>query len=184
MPTAEAALSEHGPEIEAWLRKSLRDDAEAAEAWSAACERIIGGFDRYRGDTDRSLRAWLFAIARNEMYRLLGKRAQRRERALRTGEASALPQSGPGISTQLREADRLEQLERGVASLLEELEPEETALLVLRFQEGHSHRDIADALSTPDDPVKETTIRKRLSRLTAKLRERASEAGLEELSTP
>ncbi|MEQ8272431.1 MAG: sigma-70 family RNA polymerase sigma factor [Deltaproteobacteria bacterium] len=182
----EAELERFGPQIEAWLRASLRDPVDAEEAWSSARERIVAGFASLRADDERARCAWMYTIARREMYRLLERRARvrERERALRTDEVGRIVQSGPGLSTQLREADRRDQLERGVAALLEDLDPEETALLVLRFQEGASHQQISTALSTPDRPVSEAAVRKRLSRLTQRLRERASEAGLEDLSTP
>ncbi|MEQ9542053.1 MAG: sigma-70 family RNA polymerase sigma factor [Deltaproteobacteria bacterium] len=179
-------ITRHRAEVTAWLGRLLRDDADVDDAWSAASERILTGFATYRGDSDRSPRAWVFQIARNEAHRLLQRRARisQREVALRTRDASVLGGEGPGPSTQLRESDRIHRLREGVAAILEQLEDEDGALLVLRFQEGLQHPEIAERLSTPDAPVTPAAVRKRLSRLTQRLREHARASGLEDLSTP
>lgn len=177
------ALLLHGPEMRAWLRRLLEDPDDAEDAYREACLRVIRFADRQRESRPEALRAWVLRIARREGYRKLRKRVQDRGRLerLKTEDADVLPVEGPGISTALRERQldglRLERLRQ----LLFELSPSDTALLTLRFREGLSHREIGARLAVGGDPIAETTVRKRLSRVITKLRTRAEAEGLDEL---
>ena len=174
-----------GAEIRGWLTRLL-GPTDACDAYANAMERATQHFCNVREQSDPGVRSWLFAIARNEAYRLLRKRVRARhhERRLQTEEKGTIVAPGPGPSTELRERDRQAQLKAGIDALMASLEPEESALLVLRFQEGQSYRDIAAALSTPKTPLFEATVRQRVCRLVRKLREQATHRGLEQLAIP
>jgi RNA polymerase sigma factor (sigma-70 family) len=177
------ALLLHGPEMRAWLRRLLEDRDDAEDAYREACLRVIRFADKQREPRPEALRAWVLRIARREGYRKLRQRVRDRGRAVRlkTEDAEVLPIEGPGISTALRErqleGQRLERLRR----ILLELTPSDTALLTLRFQEGLSHREIGARLAAGGAPIAEAAVRKRLSRVIAKLRTRAEAEGLAEL---
>lgn len=182
--TPEEALARHGRAMQGWLRRLLGDPHEAEDAYREACLRVVRFFDRRRSDDAASLEAWMHTVARREGFRRLRRRAteRRRARRLATEDGERLAAPGPGPSTALRERQLDERTRDALFTLVGELRADESALLALRFQEGLSHKEIGERLGDPGQPMAETAVRKRLSRVVGKLRARAAEAGLGELA--
>ena len=131
-----------------------RDHAVAADAvqsaWTIAWKKLASVRDA------ASVRPWLVTVAVNEARKLLKKRGQRSE-VEHLGDipdqyATADPATGVAM------IDLLAALER--------LEPDDRALLALRYMAGFNATEIATALNARPDAV-----RQRLKRLVDRLRE-------------
>ncbi|MEL6905290.1 MAG: sigma-70 family RNA polymerase sigma factor, partial [Planctomycetota bacterium] len=153
-----AALLEHADWVRALARRLVRDDATAddvaQEALSAALERPPRVGDSVRG--------WLARVVQNaarQRARSEGRRAQREQRGSRD---EALPSAAE--LTERAEAQRL------VVDALLDLDGPTREALMLRYHEGHAPAEIARALGQPAG-----TVRARLSRGLARLRERLDE---------
>jgi len=136
-----------------FARKTAADPRELVQRTFAA---LVEGRDRYRGDA--TVRTYLFAIARHELYRHY--REQRRDQALRF-DVTSLHDLEPTPSARLaqRRASRL---------LLEALRriPLDLQIAVeLHYWEGLTGPELAQVLEIP-----EGTVRSRLRRALEQLR--------------
>lgn len=131
-----------------------RDHAVAADAvqsaWAIAWKKLASVRDPV------SVRPWLVTVAVNEARKLLKKRGRRSEVA-HLGEvpdqyATADPATGVAMID--------------LIAALERLEPDDRALLTLRYMAGFNATEIATALDARPDAV-----RQRLKRLLDRLRE-------------
>jgi RNA polymerase sigma-70 factor (ECF subfamily) len=131
-----------------------RDHAVAADAvqsaWAIAWKKLASVRDPV------SVRPWLVTVAVNEARKLLKKRGRRSEVA-HLGEvpdqyATADPATGVAMID--------------LIAALERLEPDDRALLTLRYMAGFNATEIATALDARPDAV-----RQRLKRLVDRLRE-------------
>ncbi len=170
---ATVAIGELGPGVLRYLRSFLRDEDDAADAFSIFAENIWKGLSSFRADA--SIRTWAYRVAWNAAVNLKAEAWNRRRRRLATGAASALAES---IRTKsfvrvARQQDALDRL-RGALSL------EEQSLLALRVDQGFSWADIAEVLSSSGEPVQPATLMKRFERLKARIAELARNEGLVE----
>jgi RNA polymerase sigma-70 factor, ECF subfamily len=131
-----------------------RDDAVAEEAaqaaWSIAWRKIGSVRD------PASLRPWLISVAVNEAKQLLRKRRRRAEIevvAEPTNEAGGIDPATEVAGIDLRAA-------------LDRLEPDERALLAMRYVAGFDSTELATALG-----ISPSGVRNRLERLRNRLRE-------------
>ncbi len=156
--TLEAALESHG-----WLRRlarSLVRDEHRAD--DAVQETLVRAFER--GPTDRaSLRGWLAAVLRNHVRQERRGSARRGARERARHEHASASEAAPATD---EVAARLE-LERRVLDAVRALEEPYRRVVVLRWFEGRSAREIARR-----DGVPLKTVRTRLDRALAKLRAR------------
>jgi RNA polymerase sigma-70 factor, ECF subfamily len=168
----------YGPEVFGFLVSLLRDEHEAAEAFSQGCEDLWVGFDRFEGRS--SFRTWFYVLARHAAARL--RRSPGRRAALRASlsEAEHLAERIRSETLPHLRTENKRQLEALRATLSEE----ERALLVLRVDREMAWRDIACVLS-PEGNSDESQLdreaarfRKRFQVLKDTIRERASQAGL------
>jgi len=168
---ATLALREYGPKILGYLQVVLRDEADAADAFSTFAENLWRGLDGWRGEA--SLRTWSYKLAWNAAIHLRDEAWRRRGRRFRPNEASQLADE---IRT--RTVVKLEQQAAQLAALRAELSHEEQTLLVLRIDQALAWEEIAEVLATPEARPDTATLRKRFERLKERLTLLAREQGL------
>lgn len=168
---ATAVIKQLGPGVLRYLRSLLRDEEDAADAFSAFAERVWRGLPDFRWDA--SLRTWSYRIGWNAAANLSQEAWRKRRQRLDTGIASRLAES---IRTKscVRDALQQEALDR----LRLALSQEEQSLLALRVDQGFSWDEIAGVLSADGAPVHANTVTKRFERLKAKLAGLARAEGL------
>ncbi len=162
-----------GPRILGYLRAVLRDEADAADAFSQFAENLWKGLDSFRGES--SFVGWAYKLAWNAALNLRDQAWRRRGRRLGTGEASRIAEE-----VRTRSAIRVERQRQGLEKLREALSAEEQTLLVLRIDQELSWDDIAEVLSAEGQPVDAAALRKRFERLKERLARMAREQGLVE----
>jgi RNA polymerase sigma-70 factor (ECF subfamily) len=165
------AIRALGPSILRYLRTVLRDEADAADAFSQFAENLWKGLPTFRGGS--ALRTWAFRIAWNAALNLRDEAWRRKGRRLATGEASALAED---IRT--RTAVRVERQRDALRKLREALTPEEQSLLTLRIDLELSWAEIAEVLAADGSPTSADTVSKRFERLKDRLARMAREQGL------
>lgn len=168
---ATAAIEELGPAVLRYLRSFLRDEDDAADAFSTFAENVWKGLPAFRASA--SIRTWAYRIAWNAAVNLKAEAWNRHRRRLATGAASALAES---IRTKsfVRVARQQDALDRLRASL----STEEQSLLALRVDQGFSWAEIAEVLSSDGAPVQPAALMKRFERLKDRIAELARSEGL------
>jgi RNA polymerase sigma-70 factor, ECF subfamily len=145
-------VDEHHPSMTR-VAFAIAGDAEAAAdavqiAWSIAWRRLGSLRDH------RTIRAWLVAIAANE-----ARKGLRRKRGRPVVDISTTLEGGAGGDP----ADRIATVD--LARVLRSLNPDDRALLALRFVAGLDSTEIATQLG-----ISPSGVRSRLSRLIERLR--------------
>jgi RNA polymerase sigma-70 factor (ECF subfamily) len=170
---ATEALRTYGPKILGYLQSVLRDEADAADAFSVFAEHLWRGLPSWRGQS--SLRTWAFKLAWNAALNLKDQAWRRNGRRFRSGEASRLAEE---IRT--RTGVRAERQKRALDELRAELSEEEQTLLVLRIDQQLSWEEIGEVMGTDQGPLEPAALRKRFERLKEKLTKLAKARGLVE----
>jgi len=168
---ATEAIRGLGPKIHGYLRSVLRDDADAAEAFSVFAERLWRGIDGFRGES--SFRTWAFRIAWNAALNVRDEAWRRLGRRFESGEASRLAEE---VRTQT--AVKVERQRDALEILRATLSPEEQTLLVLRIDQKLAWDEIAAVLVADGAPVEAAALRKRFERLKERLAKLARDRGL------
>jgi RNA polymerase sigma-70 factor, ECF subfamily len=169
---ATEAIRSLGPSVLRYLRSLLRDEEDAADAFSHFAENLWKGLASFRGQS--SLRTWAFRIAWNSALNLRNEAWRRKGRRFATGEASALAEE-IRTKTAVRVARQEEKLEK----LRAVLSVDDQSLLALRLDQGFSWEEIAQILSASGKPVQAAALMKRFERLKARLAEMVKQ-GLDE----
>jgi RNA polymerase sigma-70 factor (ECF subfamily) len=165
-------IERRGPEITGYLRGVLRDEGDAADAFSAFCERVWRGLPGFRGEA--SLRSWCYRIAWNTILSLKKDARRRRQARLRTSMASRL--AGRIFATTAAEHERESS---ALDRLKARLDGAEQTLLTLRVDRQLSWSEIADVFAAEDGArPREAALRKRFERLKDKLASAARDEGL------
>lgn len=167
---ATEALRGHGPEILRFLRSILRDEDDAADAFSHFAENLWRGLPAFRGQS--SLRTWAFRIAWNAARTLRHDAWHRRGRRFATGEASLLAEE---IRT--KTAIRVERQRDELDAIRQELTAEDQTLLALRLDREFSWEEIAEVLSAGGERVQALALMKRYERLKKRLAELVQKRG-------
>ncbi len=162
-----------GPQVLRYLRATLRDEADAADAFSHVAEALWRGLPSFRGDC--SLRTWALRLAVNAAANVRNAAWKRRMRRFHSGEASALADE-----VRVSSLARVEREEREFEALREALTLEDQALLTLRLDQRLSWAEIAEVLSGAGRPVSADALCKRFERLKARLVQMVRERGLVE----
>jgi RNA polymerase sigma-70 factor, ECF subfamily len=172
-----ASVEAYGPEILGFLVTFLRDEQEASEAFSQACEDLWAGIARFEGRA--SLRTWFYVLARHAAGRLRRSPHRRRGQHLSLSEISGVVESVrsrtlPHLRTSVK--DRF-------AVIRDSLDEDDRALLVLRVDRDMSWEDIARVFaaggaSAQDRTRESARLRKRFQFVKDEIRSRAREAGL------
>lgn len=168
---ATAALRELGPAVLRYLRSLLRDEEDAAEAFSQFAENLWRGLPAFRGEA--ALRTWAYRLAWNAAQNLRDGAWKRRGRRFETGEASALAEE-----LRTRTAVVVERQRQALEKLRAALPVEEQSLLVLRVDQGLSWAEVAAILAEEGRPVDAGALMKRFERLKERLGRMAREQGL------
>lgn len=164
------ALTAYGEPIQDFVFSILRDESATEEAFAQFSEDLWRGIEHFRGDC--AFRTYAYQLAHNAACRYAKDPFRRRGRRLETSELGRVPARAE--STMRRNLQRQEGLDR----LREELAPDEQALLTLRVDHEMPWREIAQILSSSDEPAEEAALRKRYERLKARLRDLARKEGL------
>ncbi len=168
---ATLAIEEFGPGVLRYLRSVLRDEEDAADAFSDFAERLWKGLPELRSAS--SLKTWSFRIAWHSALNLRNEAWRRRGRRMQTGEASAIAET---IRT--RTAVRVERQRTALDELRRELTSEEQTLLTLRLDHGLSWVEVAKVLGDTGHEVSAPTLMKRFERLKVRLADMARERKL------
>jgi len=168
---ATAALQELGPSVLGFLRALLRDESDAADAFSQFAENLWKGLPSFRFDS--SLKTWAYRVARHAALNLRNEAWRRHGRQFATGEASALAEE---IRT--KTVVRVARQQQALDQLRQSISEEDQSLLVLRVDQGLSWAEIAEILSEGAEPVQAVTLMKRFERLKDRLARMARDQGL------
>jgi RNA polymerase sigma-70 factor (ECF subfamily) len=174
---ATLAIESYGPEVLSFLEMMLRDHADAADAFSQACEDLWKSLPRFEGRA--SMKTWFYTLARHAASRLRRSSARGRLAALSeiTDVADRVrSQTGPHLRTEIKHR---------FAEIRATLDEVDRMLLVLRVDRGMSWNDVARVLADEggDDSDEQATraaarLRKRFQSVKHTIRERAIATGL------
>ena len=147
--------------VYAYVARRVRNRTEAEDMTAEVFRKALQSLPRFKW-TGAPFAAWLFRIASNIM-------ADRAKRAAREGNVQG-DQDGPDSRAPQRQQADLEQSERsaGVSRLVDELAEDQRRVLVMRFAEERSIREIAQALGRSEGAIKQLQFRA-LQNLRAKL---------------
>jgi len=170
---ASEAIQGFGPKVLGYLRSILRDDEDAADAFSHFAEDLWRGIPGFRNES--SFKTWAYKLAwcaamhvRSDAWKRLGRR-------LESGEASKLAEE---IMT--RSAVRDERQRQWLEKLREALSAEEQTLLFLRLDQQLEWGEVAVVLSAEGPPIEPAALRKRYERLKERLARLVKDQGLGE----
>ena len=167
---ATVALRALGPEVLGYLEHVLGDADDARDVFQKFAEDLWAWLPSWRG---AGLRAAAYRIAWHAAARFRREAWRRRRERMRTTMASRIAASITSPESRLATTvhDRLARL-RGA------LDPEERTLLVLRLDRELSWNEVAEVLSSDDEPLDSAAVRKRFERVKAKLAKLARAQGL------
>ena len=153
------------PRVLGFLRTQGIADHEdiAAEVFVS----VVRNLPRFSGDED-DFRGWVFTIAQRRLIDERRRRGRRPEEPFETGDLADVLSPGPTV-----EGEAMERLRTsGLLAAIEELTPDQRAVVYLRAVADLSVPDIARALDKP-----ETAVKALLRRASASLTRRLAEAG-------
>jgi RNA polymerase sigma-70 factor (ECF subfamily) len=168
---ATEAIRALAPEVLRFLRALLRDEEDAADAFSEFAENLWTGLETFRGEA--SLRTWALRLARNAALNLRAEAWRRRGRRFATGEASALAED-----LRTKSFVRVERQRAALDRLREALSMQDRMLLVLRLDQGLSWKETAEVLAAEGETADVNTVTKRFERLKERLARMARAEGL------
>lgn len=165
-------MLEYGPAIRGLLQTGFREDAAGAEdAFSLFAETLWRYMPEFRAES--SVRTWAYCLARTAAVAIRRDFWRSHGERLGTVEGELLADQ---VRTQTQ--GRQEQRARMFESLRKALDLDEQTLLTLRLDERMSWEEVARVMSSGDEVVEATTVRKRFERLKEKLRHLARAEGL------
>ena len=147
--------------------RMLGNSVEAEDAAQEAFLRAYMNLQRY--DPSRSFKTWVMSIASNYCIDVIRKRRMQLlslDEPLPSGDAMALSNNEESPELQALRSEMSDEIQ----SLLDELQPDYRAAVVLRYWYEYSYAEIADALDTT-----ESAIKSRLFRARQMLAEKATE---------
>lgn len=124
----------------------LGDHHDAEDATERTFLAALAAIDRYR-DEGSTFRSWLFRIAHNQLANALRARSRRRTESL---DGVPEPAAGDDPARQAGLADDARRLRAAVASLSED----RRQVVILRFVDGLSAREIGDVLGRSEGAVR------------------------------
>jgi RNA polymerase sigma-70 factor (ECF subfamily) len=169
---AEAVMREFGPGIRGLLLTIFRRNPDAAEeAFSLFAENLWRHIATFRAES--SVRTWVYCVARNAAVTVSREGWRRLARRLETEDAERLAEE-----VRTRSAVRVERQSTALTALRDALDLDEQTLLTLRLDERLPWGEIAEIMSSEEEPLDAAAVRKRFERLKAKLGELARRQGL------
>lgn len=124
----------------------LGDHHDAEDATERTFLAALGAIERFR-DTGSTFRAWLFKIAHNQLANALRGRGRQR-----TTRLEAVPEP-PADDDPARAVDRADEARR-VRRALTRLSDERRQVVVLRFVDGLTAREIGEVLDRSEGAVR------------------------------
>jgi RNA polymerase sigma-70 factor, ECF subfamily len=125
----------------------LGDHHDAEDATERTFVAALGAIDRYR-DTGASFRSWLFRIAHNQLANALRARSRQRTSSLDEVDEPGATTGDPARLAGL--ADEAHRLRAAVRALSED----RRQVIVLRFVDGLSAREIGEVLGRSEGAVR------------------------------
>jgi RNA polymerase sigma-70 factor (ECF subfamily) len=171
-------VQEHQRQVYNVCYRTLGNAEDAADATQEVFLGAYRGIGSFRGGAD-GLRSWLLRIAVNACYDQLRRRKRRpaesleglsarREADEEMGPADRVADSAPGPEQQALSSETA----RGIQAALGRLSPDQRLTVVLCDVQGLSYEEAAQVMS-----VELGTVKSRLSRARAQLRDLLSKAG-------
>lgn len=159
-----ALVAQFTPQVYRLALRMLRSDAESQDACQEAFMRIYKSFDSY--DPTRPLSPWISRITYHVCLRRLQSSAALASRNSSEDELSGLPDPGsPNPERMAQHSEASEILELA----LSELSAQDQALIAMRYHQGLSDSEVAEATDMPVN-----TVKTRLFRARNKLKKRLS----------
>lgn len=148
--------------------------ADPDDAADAVQDSFVKAFERLHQLHGGSFKAWLLRIVTNSCYDRIRKKKRHPTISMDTpsGERETIqqwPETAPGPDEIVLQHERAEIIQKGIS----ELPPDQRTVLVLSDIEGLSYREIAEVTQVPIG-----TVRSRLARARAKMREYLKERGV------
>lgn len=165
------AIHRYGDELFGFLLGLTGNHDRAGDAFGAMCERAWTGLPRFRWAS--SVRVWMYAIARNEFLRNVGRARKQVPLSVVPSVAEAIV----AVRTRTAPHQRSE-VKAEFAKIREALAPEDHMLLGLRLDRRLAWNEIAVIMSdgSPADLAREAaTLRKRYERLKVRLKQLAAD---------
>jgi RNA polymerase sigma-70 factor, ECF subfamily len=169
---ATVALRGYGPQILVYLRGVLRDDDLAHDVFSRFSEKLWRSMSQFRGES--AFGTWAYRIAWYAAKEYKRSQARRREDRLATDAVSKIVQEVQTSASLLYKTEARNQW----TEIKESLSPAERSLLLLRVEKALPWKEVAQIMAEDGEPMAEAALRKRLERLSEKLRALAKERGL------
>lgn len=163
----ESIVARHRDSVFRYARSLVREEASAEDALQETFLAVWRNAGGWRGEAP--LRAWLFTIARNFVYRHERTRAGEPDEMVTLGELGEL--AGWGSADDPQEMLRRREERRLVEDALEALPPADREILVLRELEGFTGDETSEMLGLTLAAQKTRLHRARL-RFAAELRRR------------
>jgi RNA polymerase sigma-70 factor (ECF subfamily) len=174
---AATTVATFGPEVLGFLGAVLREEEDANEVFSQACEDLWHGIGQFQAKS--TIRAWFYSVARHAASRLHRSPHTRRQSNLPLSEAREVAervrsQTEPHLLTATKD---------WFSEIRQTLPEDDRILLVLRIDREMSWNDIARVFSPDDDSAENlgrlaARLRKRFQLVKEEIRTRAREAGL------
>lgn len=138
--------------VYAYVARRVRDRTEAEDVAAEVFRKALQSLPRFKW-TGAPFAAWLFRIASNLI-------ADRAKRAAREGNLTG-NEDGPEFRSPQAQQTDLEQSERsaGLFRLVDELVEDQRRVLLMRFAEEKSIRDIAQVLGRSEGAIKQLQFR-------------------------
>lgn len=153
----------YGPRILGYLNVVLRDDLDAADAFSLFAEQIWRGMPDFQRRS--TVRTWAFRSAWSAAMKVRSDAWRRLGRRLETGEASRLAED-----VRTRTGLRFERQRAELEELRGQLSEEDQTLLVLRLDQQLTWEEVSEVLSPAGgEPIPLPTLRKRYERIKDRL---------------
>ncbi len=165
----------YGDEVLKFLHGFLRDAENAEEVFAQLCLKLCEDIEQFRGEC--SGRTWFYYKARFMALDWRRASERRREQALVTEDWSRMSQLVAQVRSRTRPYMRTEVKDR-FAALRRHLDAEERTLLIFYKYQAMSSQEVAEAMSSPQDPWTPQRVRKRWQRLKAKIAQLAAREGL------
>jgi RNA polymerase sigma-70 factor (ECF subfamily) len=138
--------------VKSKLGAELRNQVDASDVMQSVWVESIRSLKHFEYRGDGSFLAWVSAIVRHKIARKAGD--ARRKASGRGGAsdwvADALPEDGPGPSTEIRNKDDLQRLHQAIA----ELRDADREILKLSWFDGLRQREIGDRLKISEDAAR------------------------------
>ena len=134
----------HFPGLSAFVRNRLNDPVEAADLVHDTFMEVWSRAGKFRGQS--SVRAWIFAIARNKTV----DRVRKLSRLSLTAPDETIADEAPQAETVISNAQDATR----VRACLETLSPAQRAAIMLAFYEDMAYREIAEIEGVSEGTVK------------------------------